>query len=731
MKHQRKALSPGMPKSLQPGHYLSWQQRIYRVSALDPEQPLVIHVETIPGGKRVQLALAALFASPQKGQDPPLFATSLEALDAQLAQRSVPLPEADPAELPTSFLVKAQIIVQTVEMVSRLVREDERRARGSREAWSRTQAVRRALATCEGTVIRVQVKDTSSEHILHPTFSTYYKYERLYRIYGGDCTRIAASFRRSTFRTSRQSRAQLHFVEMCLVLYYGHTRVTKTRAYQLARETLDHRTHGYWIDPERCGKAVPENLVTELLDPTIPMQALLENPEKAALLTRITMPSRAWFCGYASYLESTADTGQQLMTQRLGKGVWEQYHLVFETFVHRAQLPLQYVFADHWLVNAWIVDEETRSQASRLWLTLLIDAYSRSILGMTLLAEEPCIESMQSALRHTIWQKSSHTRLGLDGEWSCYGIPQQLFLDNAWAHHSHSLEHLARAISRDGVYNSIDLVFRPPYKGRYGAIIERLFRNFSGQIKELVAGAMASKSPQDVRAAAGRACLLYTDMDRLLQQLILTYQHTPHRELNGMTPHQKWCEGVQTSGLPLVPAFTPEMDRLFLRLYPQTRQVRSRGIPAFGLNYWSAELGGIERRGRDGSPVRYHFRYDPSDISRISLFRDGIWMGDGRASELQRADGTYRQVSLTEWEMAKRQVASRAADTEGKTPAELVLVTDLQALSKQRAHEKRAAQRPGTRHAPPSDEQQAQAAQHAPKADTDEETQRVLRFLYH
>jgi hypothetical protein len=730
MKHQQQTASSGMPKSLQPGHYLSWQQRIYRVTALDPQQPLVIHAETIPGGERVQLALTTLFAAPQTPQDTPLFATSLEALDAQLAQRTVPLSEAGTDELPASFLVKAQIIVQTVEMVSRLVQEDERRARGRREAWSRTQAVRRALATCEGAVIQVQVKDTSSEHILHPTFSTYYKYERLYRTYGGDCTRIAASFRRSTFRTARLSRAQLHFSEMCLVLYYGHTRVTKARAYQLAREILDHRTHGYWIDPERCGQAIPENLVTELLDPAIPMQALLDNPEKAALLTRITMPSRAWFCGYATYLEATADTGQQLMTQRLGQGVWEQYHLVFETFVHRAQLPLQYVFADHWLVNAWIVDDETRSHPSRLWLTLLIDAYSRSILGMALLAEEPCIESIQSALRHAIWHKSSHTRLGLDGDWSCYGIPQQLFLDNAWAHHSHSLEHLARAVSRNGVYNAIDLVFRPPYKGRYGAIIERLFRNFSGQLRELVAGAMASKSPQEVRIAASRACLLSTDLDWLLQRLILTYQHTPHRELGGMTPHQKWCEGVQTSGLPLVPAFTPEMDRLFLRLYPQPRQVRSRGIPAFGLNYWSAELGGIERRGRDGSPVRYHFRYDPTDISRISLFRDGTWVGDGRARELQRADGTYQQVSLAEWQVAKRQVAARTREAEGKTPAELVLVTDLETLATQRAHEKRAAQHKVPRPAPLRGEQQARAAQDAPPAELDEETQRVLRFLY-
>src|SRR5260370_2548997 len=180
------------------------------------------------------------------------------------------------------------------------------------------------------------------------------------------------------------------------------------------------------------------------------------------------------------------------------EGVWAQFLLDVNDYVHWLQFPRQYVFADHWLLDAWIVDEETRLKPSRLWLQLLIDAYSRSILGMALLYEDPCIESIQQALKHAIWEKSSPVKLGSEKEWTCFGIPLQLFLDNAWAHHSHSLENLARVISRNGVYNSIDLVFLPPYKARYGAIIERLFKNFSGQIKELVAGAIASSDPKDI-----------------------------------------------------------------------------------------------------------------------------------------------------------------------------------------------------------------------------------------
>src|SRR2546429_9081704 len=79
---------------------------------------------------------------------------------------------------------------------------------------------------------------------------------------------------------------------------------------------------------------------------------------------------------------------------------------------------------------------------------------------------------------------------------------------------------------------------------------------------------------------------------------------------------------------------------------------------------------------RDGQAIGYHFRYDPADISRIALFRDGTWVGDGYAKELQLADGTYRHVSLAEWKMAKQQVARGADGTEGKTPAEFALVSD-------------------------------------------------------
>jgi hypothetical protein len=124
------------------------------------------------------------------------------------------------------------------------------------------------------------------------------------------------------------------------------------------------------------------------------------------MLVPIDLPSQSWFYTYLRWFRNQPDQGQQVITARYGREVWEREHLVFDTYVTRAAFPLQYVFADHYLLDVFVVDEATRSQLDRLWLTLLIDAYSRSVVGLALLYETPGVMSIQTALQHAIWPKS-------------------------------------------------------------------------------------------------------------------------------------------------------------------------------------------------------------------------------------------------------------------------------------------------------------------------------------
>ena len=400
--------------------------------------------------------------------------------------------------------------------------------------------------------------------------STYYNYAASYRQNDGRRARIASTLRRSTFREDGLTKAQIHFADTVIMkLYVRDTRPRVSKVWRDAEDILKH-TGNRWIDPTRCPEHPPRDLVGELLNSSLSMEVVLSNQEKARLLTSIAMPSKSWFYNRVRWFESQPDRGKMIVDRRHGKGTWDGEFRAFDTFATRATFPLEYVFADHLLLKVIILDAETRSRPDRLWLTALIDAFSRSVLGIALLYETPCIESIQSALQHAIWPKHSESEPELEMKWPCFGIPQQLSLDNAWAHHSHSLEHLSRAISHNGRYSSIDLDFRPPYRANRGALIERFFGNVSAQIRDLLLpGAILSRKRGEVKNALARACLLYEDLDRIITQIVLTYQNTVHRELHGRTPNERWLEGVQETGPQLVPPLTDKAMRMFWRRSPR------------------------------------------------------------------------------------------------------------------------------------------------------------------
>lgn len=483
------------------------------------------------------------------------------------------------------------------------------------------------------------------------SLATYYNYKNRIAVCKGDRVCLAASFQRKDQDTWKATPQQLYFIDSLIARYYTrHERPQPATILELAEAHLDH-TQYLWPDPKLCSGLIPRNLVCELLDRQIPMEAILANREKVSLLQPISLPSRSWMYRYLKWFRDQPDSGKKVLERQLGKGVWEEEHVSWDTFVSLAQFPLDIVVADHWLIDVFTVDEATRSKIQRLWLTVLIDVFTRCVIGFALLHETPRIESIQSALRHAMFPKTSHTALGLTAPWECYGIPLRLSLDNAWCHHSHSLERLANGLRLGGQFNPMALLWRPPYKGRYGNVIESLFGNFSNQMKLFLPGAIRASDPKSIRNAMQDACLLYRDVYHIIHQVILRYLHTPHSALHGMTPHEKWMAGMR-AGYPLVPPLTPGVDRLFWRMHHQQRIVTEHGIALFGLHYTTT---GLHREvGKDGQPLRFDISYDVTDISRLALFRGTTFIGDIYAKELKLADRSYLQMSLAEHEISKK-----------------------------------------------------------------------------
>lgn len=610
--------------NLSEGHFFYFRGNKYRVDSVDLDSGIITATEATTL-QQYEFSTAELF-----GEDETFYAApTLAELDRQVKLWQ-PLVEAvDALQLPESFLEKAATVVDTVENVDEALERAEANAIKAGHKFKQTETLK--------TILRQLAQPVS--------MSTYYEYRKLYTHYSGNHAAIAASFRRSTFNQLRITKTQLHFIDTLISRHYaGPNRLRKRQLYRLAQSVLEH-TKGVWPNPSKFVGAVPDNLIESLFDDRIPIEAVQENPEFRNKLEAVVCPSERWCYGYLKYYESLPDHGKNVIVARYGQEEWEARYMVFETFVQNASRILQYVFADHWLTDVFVVDDN--DQPVRLWLTLLIDVYSRSVLGFTVSRKGPSIESIQDALFHAIWPKTSHIDLGLDEPWPVHGIPQQLSLDNAWAHHSHSLEDLTKSISNRGQYPSISLDFRPPYKGRYGAIVERLFGNFSDQMKQLLPGAIQSSKYKDVANAKKRAVLVNSDLNLFLHQLILRYQHTSHTGLGGMTPHEKWMEGLKM-GVPIVPNLTLGTKRLFWRMLPNTRKITSKGISAFGMSYWSSGLDGAQRVTTTGRKVEYSIRYRAEDIGTLAVFRDGHYITDVKAKELRLPSGEYLKLSLVE-----------------------------------------------------------------------------------
>ncbi|GHO96260.1 hypothetical protein KSF_063080 [Reticulibacter mediterranei] len=676
---------PSLRQCLRPGWWIYWQKQIYCIKSLDSTN-LVLHVEDHLSEETKTLQVKHLLRADGKDQAIPLYAPTLEQLLRDIKDPQ-PEPEGAPENgLPHELIERADKMIDLVHFVEEKARELQCRERNEQGKCS---------SACEVEECKCRESDAlrTACALLHEPvgLTTFYDYRGRCRKNQWDRIQLAASYRRSTYSKTRLTKAQLHFLDTVITDYYRADRPSSPMTVlKIARSALEKHLQNRWVDPEKCEKGVPQDLLAELrlvLDERLPMQAIRENTNKEKLLREITMPSRGFFYQYLRWFESQPDQGKKVLNDRYGKGTWERIYMVFDSFAHRATFPLQYVFADHYLLDVFIVDEATCSKISRLWLTVLIDAYSRCIVGIALLEEDPCIESIQNALLHAIWPKSSHTAMGIEGEWACYGIPQQLFLDNAWAHHSHSLENLARLIGQNGKFDTIDLVFRPPYKARYGGLIETYFEWLSDRIKQFLPGAIQSSDPKHIRDAAKKACLLYEDINRFLQESIVEYNHTPHRTL-GMTPHQKWVEGMKT-GIPMVPRLTEETKRQFLHLIPEKRQITEKGICVFGMQYTSPVVASAERIGMDKKPIQYSLRYDPADISKIALFREDHWIDDIGAKELLLPDGCYKPTSLWEIQTAK----ALAKDVNGDTRDWLAYVNKAEELKKRRMSEKRRRQR--------------------------------------
>jgi putative transposase len=274
---------------------------------------------------------------------------------------------------------------------------------------------------------------------------------------------------------------------------------------------------------------------------------------------------------------------------------------------------LQRVEIDHTPLDLFIIDEKTWLPIGRPTLTVVIDHYSRMILGYYLSFSPPSAEAVVGALRHAILPKKKRQvllkRLEWVNEWPCYGVFEEAFLDNGLEFHGTDLEGIALDLE-------IGLIFCPKRKPRFKGVVERVLKTINHHFLHQIPGATFARfhlrgdyDPEK------HALLTLTEVTEVIEKWIVDIYHQDvHRGINDI-PFKRWTQSAQLHE-PKLPA---SLDTLKRRIgKTKSCKLRRDGVVVDNIRYSSPDLQRIMNRYGEGVEVRVV--YDPEDMGEVLLW---------------------------------------------------------------------------------------------------------------
>jgi putative transposase len=319
-----------------------------------------------------------------------------------------------------------------------------------------------------------------------------------------------------------------------------------------------------------------------------------------------------------------------------------------------ANFPLSIVQIDHTTVQIKFVDSEHRMLVGDATLTLVIDCFSRMVLGYYLSFEKPSTLSAGMALANAFLPKErTLRRLGVKGSWPCWGYPVVVIVDNAAEFNGHMI------MTARSVYK-FDIRDRPVNGPQFGGTIERAFRTFMAT-RKTVKGTMYS-NPQERagRESESIAEMTLDEFDQYFCEYLINDYHLDEHDGDGMkrrAPIQRWNDGIfrgdimAPTGLPARPADEDQVRISFLPI--ERKAVSNLVVQMHNLKYYSKRLGELSLRQDPSRPLEsrlHEVRWDPRNIAYI-------WVRDPQSGEyieakVQNVPWTSRSIWEHEAERA-------------------------------------------------------------------------------
>lgn len=291
-------------------------------------------------------------------------------------------------------------------------------------------------------------------------------------------------------------------------------------------------------------------------------------------------------------------------------------------------MPLDVIQIDHTPMDIIIVDEESRQEIGRPYITLAIDVYSRMIFGFYISLEAPSYFSVGQALLNAILPKDDLLQYhNIQGEWPVYGLPRAVHMDNAAEFRSESLKRFAEEYR-------ITHILRPVARPEFGGHVESAIKTAMGKVHQLPGSTFSNINEKGTYNSQKEASLTLKELEQWFLEFIVNIYHKSIHSSIGMTPEEKFYQGmlgVEDGAIPFLPTVPADTLKLRMALLPvMERTVQKNGITIDHVTYFSETLRkwiipvSYKKITKNIHPKKVLCRRDPRDISKIYVFDDDI-----------------------------------------------------------------------------------------------------------
>jgi putative transposase len=281
----------------------------------------------------------------------------------------------------------------------------------------------------------------------------------------------------------------------------------------------------------------------------------------------------------------------------------------------KPERPLQRVEMDWTPVDLYLVDPKTL-QRKKPWLVYAIDVFSGNPLGFYITFEYPDTFAIKQCLLHCFLPKVYLKKLypEVKNEWSAYGIPSEIVIDNASVNNSYELEEIFNLFGIDPLYPEVAA-------GHKKGTVERGLKTFNDIVHTLKGTSFSNIFERKHYDSEGEACITlqaFYYIAHIIFVDIISHNYS-HSRIGG-TPHQIWESGfAENPQLQHELPFSKRDLKIALCGGREPRKIHGRGVVLEGGWYYSIELMNLRTRLRQegNEDTEVIVRFDYSDVKKV------------------------------------------------------------------------------------------------------------------